>query len=271
MLSQKGLSQQVASLTAIRPTGSKPPLYFVHAGDGEVLFFANLARHLSQEYPFYALRAQGLDRNTTALTQVDEMATLYLKEIQAFQPTGPYFLGGAGDGGIIAWEMTQQLLRQSKSVAVLVLMDPSFSPSTEIAQTTKPSKLTRKITYYLQRPVFYITHRQDAKNYAVYTLRNFAMKLPTASVRRRRLSERTSSAVCDYNLTRCEVRMILFLPERRNCFPDPQTRVRDWHNFVAGHLDTHIVPENTLTYSGNRTFERQLNCCKFISMKRRKP
>ena len=51
------------------------------------------------------------------------MAAHYLTEIRALHPEGPYFLGGACFGGILALEVAQQLHAQGQQVALLVLFD----------------------------------------------------------------------------------------------------------------------------------------------------
>ena len=51
------------------------------------------------------------------------MASLYLQEIQTVQPQGPYFLGGYSFGGIIAYQIAQQLHSQGQEVALLALLD----------------------------------------------------------------------------------------------------------------------------------------------------
>ena len=53
------------------------------------------------------------------------MATDYLAALRAVQPEDPYLLGGWSFGGIIAFEMAQQLEAQGQKVALLALMDAS--------------------------------------------------------------------------------------------------------------------------------------------------
>src|SRR3989338_5574651 len=48
--------------------------------------------------------------------------------MKTIQPEGPYFLGGYSIGGLIAFEMAQQLHRQGEETALLFLLDPT-SPS----------------------------------------------------------------------------------------------------------------------------------------------
>ena len=39
------------------------------------------------------------------------MATLYNQQIRSVQPVGPYLLSGWSMGGLVAWEMAQQLMK----------------------------------------------------------------------------------------------------------------------------------------------------------------
>jgi thioesterase domain-containing protein len=74
-------------------------------------------------HPFYGLQARGLDGTQTHLTAIEEMASHYLREIASVQPRGPYFLGGFSFGGLVAYEMAQQLRARGEEVGLLVLFD----------------------------------------------------------------------------------------------------------------------------------------------------
>ncbi|MCJ7631845.1 AMP-binding protein, partial [Candidatus Bathyarchaeota archaeon] len=152
LLSREELDLPVSSLVPIQRSGSKPPFYCVHSCEGDVLFLAPLSQHLGPEQPFYALRAQGLDGNMP-LTTVEEMATHYLKEIQAIQPQGPYMIGGAGAGGIVAWEMAQQLARSSKpdNVAMVVLLDTPVSKPLSSRDNRDLGFIFRRILYQFRK------------------------------------------------------------------------------------------------------------------------
>lgn len=56
---------------------------------------------------------------------IEEMASSYVDALRAVQPEGPYLLGGHSFGGVVAFEMAQQLQRQGYRVSLLALMDPS--------------------------------------------------------------------------------------------------------------------------------------------------
>jgi thioesterase domain-containing protein len=113
-------------LVPIQPGGSKTPFFCVHGAGGNVLNFRDLALRLGSDQPFYGLQAQGVD-GRPPLERVEDMATLYLEAIRQVQPHGPYFLGGYSAGGVIAFEMAQQLLREGEQTALLAVLD-TFAP-----------------------------------------------------------------------------------------------------------------------------------------------
>jgi len=123
LLRQDGWSASWSSLVAIQPDGSRAPFFCVHGVGGNVVGFRDLARHLGPDQPFYALQPQGLDGLRPCVTSVTEMAASYLREIRRVQPEGPYRIGGYSFGGLVAYEMAQQLLAQDQEVGLLALFD----------------------------------------------------------------------------------------------------------------------------------------------------
>jgi amino acid adenylation domain-containing protein len=112
-----------SSLVALQPEGHKPPFFCVHGITGDVLWFAELARLLGRDRPFYGLQARGLDGQQPPFDQIEAMAAYYIDQIRQIQPEGPYYLGGASFGGNVAYEMAQQLQSKGEQIALLVMFD----------------------------------------------------------------------------------------------------------------------------------------------------
>ena len=127
-------------LVGIKISGSQPPLFCIHPVGGNVLCYADLARHLAKDYPVYGLQSLGLDGQQQPLTSVEEMASHYIQAIQQIQPQGPYHLIGWSIGGVIAYEMAQQLQARNEPVALLTLID-SYVPTL----IRKPSEIDQAI------------------------------------------------------------------------------------------------------------------------------
>jgi len=131
ILRQEGWLSRWSSLVPIQPLQpheSRLPFFCVPPGASTVLIFADLARHLGPEQPLYGLQPLGMDGRHPPHSRVEDMAAHYLSEIRALQPEGPYFLGGMCFGGIVAFEMAQQLHQQGQEVALLAILDTQYPP-----------------------------------------------------------------------------------------------------------------------------------------------
>ncbi len=258
ILENKEFSLPSASLIAIQNTGSKPPIYCVHGCRGDILTYTDLAQQLGPEQPFYGLRAQGLDGKATIYTQVEDMAAHYVREIQAIQPEGPYFLGGASTGGNIALEMAQQLISQGKNVGALILMEPVMPEPSE-----KPKHFSDYLLnfgYYLRRIVHYKRKREVYEIIRFFLTKILFPKLGRISrIRRGKVTTRrlvaemgvpslkiwreTLKAVNRYIFKTYPFRIILYMSEKNLKFPgNPKIRIDPWIKLFTGPFEAQVVP-----------------------------
>jgi thioesterase domain-containing protein len=129
----------------------------IHPLGGEVLCYRNLAIHLGLDQPMYGLRPQGIDGKQPFLLRVEDMAAKYLQEMQTLQPQGPYFLGGYSFGGIIAYEIAQQIRSQGQKVALLAMLD-TCRPGYQRRLSFK-RRILLHINNIFQRGPKYIAHK----------------------------------------------------------------------------------------------------------------
>ncbi|PRO69888.1 AMP-binding protein [Alteromonas gracilis] len=142
----QGQDPENSSLILLQKTGEGSPFFFVHPAGGNVIGYVSLANCFAGERPFYGIQSQGLVKGTSTLRTFEEMAEFYIQEMKRVQPNGPYFIGGMCLGGIIAYEMAQQIQRSGESVAFLGLVDPR-SPSLLLKEIENASyQATRKPT-----------------------------------------------------------------------------------------------------------------------------
>jgi amino acid adenylation domain-containing protein len=270
-------SKSWSSLVAIQPEGSRPPLFCVHAAGANVLIYRPLSRHLGNDQPVYALQAQGLDGRTSPLTTVEDMAALYLKEIRAFRPEGPYFLLGASFGGLVIYEMAQQLLAQGQEVALLAMLNTNCPVYT----------LTKKMRCHLG-------HLME------YGPRRYASEV-SRSVKRRFIRQRTQEnhGSQNANATDAEIQRLLvndsgvdeslvrtvtailsaeqqYVPAQQE-YPgkitffwarDAKTSFEDnrlaWRRIAAGGFEVHVVPGNHTSMREEpnvNLLAQELKCC----------
>ncbi len=110
-------------LTALRPGGSAPALFLVHAVFGDTYFFRHLAAALAPGRPVYGLRAAGMEAGEAPLSSVEAMAERYVESVLRVQPEGPYHLVGSSMGGVIGWEMARRLEAAGRRVGLLGFLD----------------------------------------------------------------------------------------------------------------------------------------------------
>lgn len=110
-------------LVAIQPEGTKLPFFCIHPAGGTVFCYTHLARHLGPDQPFYGLQIPEFLEEDEIYLRVEEMAARYIAEMQTVQPQGPYSLGGWSSGGVMAFEIAQQLRRRNQEVGLLALLD----------------------------------------------------------------------------------------------------------------------------------------------------
>jgi len=118
-----GAKKVTSCLVPLQKRGDRAPLFLVHQVGGQAYTFRALAKALGQEQPLYALRSLGLESGEDPLETIEAMASHYLGLVRETQPEGPYRLGGASMGGMVAFEMAQQLQRAGEEVDQLVVMD----------------------------------------------------------------------------------------------------------------------------------------------------
>ena len=112
-----------ASLVALHTSGAGRPLFLVHQINGDLVLYRELARALAGQRPVYGLQAFGLEDRATLHQSIEAMAAHYLRELRAVQAHGPYAIAGHSSGGLIAFEMAQQLSRAGERVEPLAIID----------------------------------------------------------------------------------------------------------------------------------------------------
>ena len=129
----------------IQTNGSRVPLFCIHAIGGDVLFYQPLSNALGPDQPFYAFQSP-LVAAEIRETTLEELASIYVKELRAFYPNGPYLLLGASLGGHIVFEMARQLSAQGAEPRLLMLIDAGVPGSDERLKTrSKIHALVKKM------------------------------------------------------------------------------------------------------------------------------
>jgi oxalate---CoA ligase len=119
----------------VRPTGTGPPLFFVHTHGGEALPFVRVARGMRSAHPSYAFAAAG--DGVEDDVSVEGLAARYLRQLRTVQPEGPYLIAGFCFGAAIALEMGRGLLEQGEEPALLALVLPIGEPRRRVGDAAR--------------------------------------------------------------------------------------------------------------------------------------
>jgi len=115
-------SSRHSHIVPLRASGSRVPLICIHCGTGHVLRYRALASFLNEDQPVYGLRAPDM-ASMANLPSVEELATIYLEDIRAYQPHGPYQLCGLSFGGVVAFDVANRLKALGEEVSLIALFD----------------------------------------------------------------------------------------------------------------------------------------------------
>ncbi len=204
VLTQEHWTPPWQSLVAMQPSGSAVPIFLVPGVMGNVLWLAQLGRLLGQTHPVYGLQARGLDGTAAPFASVPEMATQYITEMRTRLPQGPYVIVGACTGGLVAYEMAQQLVEQGAPVVLCIVN--SWQPSSyhrhyDTAEVARPSRfvLPLGILWKLWRTIADLRRIPLSKQLAVirrkYTSFMSYFDPPSGDTLRRRQIKRVRQAM----------------------------------------------------------------------------
>lgn len=114
-------------LIPIRTGGSKQPIFCLGGKGGTPIRFNRLFAYLAKDQPVYYFRSRGLNPGENTENFVEDIAADFINELKTVQPHGPYYFLGESSGGLVAYEMAQQLYRAGETVAFLGMLDTYIS------------------------------------------------------------------------------------------------------------------------------------------------
>ena len=235
------------SIVPINPIGTKPPLFAVPGIGGNVLGFYDLVKLLGNDQPFFGLQSRGLDGEVEPFTRIEDIASHFVSEIQSIQPTGPYYLIGACIGGIVAFEMAQQLTAKGQKVALLGLLETWPPASLMVPRWTIPNCL-RPYAYFLSiaSGVTHEIFRTDPKHRfrrIIKATRGIKKMVDTGDVYRGdreirfrdKVSEANRKAAANYQPQPFSGRIELIIASERPVNPPKDTRMTWCDLALAGY------------------------------------
>jgi thioesterase domain-containing protein/acyl carrier protein len=256
-LNEPGRSQSPSVLVNIQPHGSWPPLFCVHAVGGQVTSYGELSRGLGDEQPFYGLQSPPANYFPESDISIEQMATLYNQQIRSVQPVGPYLLSGWSMGGLVAWEMAQQLMKEGETISLLALIDTAPPPkyreaedrADEISMLARFAVDMSRLVGMDPRPLakqFSQAAAQDQWKMVQETLTSYGVLSPkTAHAEMTALLDvftRNFRAMNNYSIPTSDQSVVYFRASET-----PERFSRLWTKWSGGGIQFHLVPGDHFT------------------------
>ena len=130
-LKEQGQSDSGSAIVPLRRQGTRPPLFLICG----IHIYRDVAECLNNEQPVYTIFIADEIENMASsrravrdeeLPSVEKQAAQYVKLIRDQQATGPYYLGGVSFGGLLAYEIAQQLHNSGEQVDLVAAFDSSL-------------------------------------------------------------------------------------------------------------------------------------------------
>ncbi len=133
-----GQPARSSQIVTLRPGPSNRSLYLLHPLGGELICYRELAR--TSRAPLRLLGVGWTGAPPAYGSSLSEIAATHVAQLRTIQPDGPYLLAGWSFGGVLAYEIAQQLRSGGAAVDFLGLLDanPVLDPLTGLPMARTP-------------------------------------------------------------------------------------------------------------------------------------
>jgi thioesterase domain-containing protein len=114
-------------LVPLKAGAGAPPVFFIHGLGGSLVDILPTAQRVAYSGAVIGIRARGLARGEVPHSSVEGMAEDYIREIKAYQSSGPYRLCGYSFGGLVAFEIARRLSEAGEKIEFVGLFDTAMS------------------------------------------------------------------------------------------------------------------------------------------------
>lgn len=251
ILSQEHEVKSSKTIVPLKVTGNRAPFFCIHGRANEIV------KYIHEDQPFYWLHHSAGSVKAEYMS-VEDIASKHIDEIKTVQPVGPYYLGGFSFGGLVAFEVAQQLTTRGEEVAFLALFDStrpknikakenklgSVIDDLNIKETSieKIQHLCKKLFNVLSGRIRYLTRiiKQfvQLRIYSIYA--SLGLNIPS-SLRVLKLLEYFGRASNIYVYKEYQKEIILFMPEGTNTEHKIDELALAWEGVAVGGVEINIV------------------------------
>lgn len=204
-------------------------VFFAPPAGGSSFRYHKLQTYLNNEFTLFGMESPNLNLRSKKILTIEDLATFYLAEIRKIQPKGPYHLGGWSHGGLVSYEITQQLNNLGEEVSLLFMID----------------------TYAVKNKIKNIADIMDAENLAKILIKSNVFPMGCEQntidlmVRNFKIS---AQSIQMYKIKPYKGNLVLLKAEDTSDEDNPDDLAYDsvenngWSEFINGDIYEHIIP-----------------------------
>jgi len=231
-----------STVVPLRASGSKRPLFCIHAGGAHVFFYNGLTKYLSTEQPVYAIQPQGLDGLKEYHLTIEEMATHYIKEVRKVQPDGPYQLLGTCFSNAVCLEMAIQMEQLGLEVSMYIV---DSAPAHLIP--LEKSKPVRRFIRILQDQNWSLMYRKLRRRFFIVKKKVVVKKESDAQRRLREMINSLNTLYAAYIWKPFGGKITLIRSSQFANKEGKQFHLKQWKSLAKDGLEVHVVEGRHLT------------------------
>lgn len=227
------------TLSPVNENSSAPPLFLVQG----LFLYRELAECLGSTQKTYGIyieeevdqqRKRSESQETLPFASVEKLAASYLTRILRIQPEGPYQLAGESFGGVVAFEIAQQLIKRGEEVAFVALFDTNAPGS---LNTTYSRRLLNHFNGIVHVGVPYI--KKLVKSRVERLKKNMKRHRSTQGHARMDVYRR-------YRPSKFPGQLILFRAMENEWIGHERKKDLGWNSYAKDGVVVHHVPGNHL-------------------------
>lgn len=222
----------------LQSKGKMPPLFLIHPVGGTIFLYKNLANLLGKQHPIYGLQDPGIEKPDIRFTDIQEMASYYLRAIKKIQNHGPYLLAGASFGATVVVELARQLNLLGERVPFVGLLDGWAVHSKKIKD--------KKFFHNLMQE----------------KLRGFDKKYANALLEMQHSRE---LMLFDYKIPELNENITLFkAKDLWPMFNEINSKLNGWENYFKSPISLHTIPgdhESMFLFPNSKLLAKSIKNC----------
>jgi len=230
------------TIVPLRASGSKTPLFCIHAGGAHVFFYEGLAKYMSAEQPIYAIQPQGLNGEKAYHDTIEEMAAHYISEIKKVQSGGNYRLLGTCFSNAVCLEMAKQLEAQGESVSMYIV---DSAPAHLIP--LEKSKPIRRFLRILLEQNWSLLYRKLRRRILIFKKKVEIKPISAAQKQLQDTINSLNSLYAAYTWTAFSGKITLIRSSQFAEKEGKQFHLKQWKSLAKGGLEVHVVKGRHLT------------------------